>query len=223
MPVNAVIIACRTTEREVLAAMTRTGVDYPIRWIESGLHNVPKLLHKRLQEELDACAGFDTVLLAMAFCGNSVVGLKTHDFQLVLPRCDDCITLLLGCPERRQQEGYTFFLTEGWLKGERNIWTEYESCIERYGEKRGKRIFDSLFAHYKYIALVETGAYDTEKAEREAKQIAARLGLQYRRIPGGVEYLQGLLTGPWPEERFVRIPPQREVTSGDCTLKGAHG
>ena len=217
---SPVIIACQTIEKELLAAMANAGVNYPIRWIESGLHNVPKLLHNRLQQELDGCSGFDTVLLAMAFCGNSVVGLRTHDFQLILPRCDDCITLLLGSAERRQNESYTFFLTEGWLKGERNIWTEYESCIQRYGEKRGRQIFDSLFAHYKYIALVDTGAYDTEKAEVEAKMIADRLGLRYRRIPGGVDYLQSLLTAPWPEERFVRISPYSEITPRHCTRKG---
>ena len=217
---STVIIACQTIEQELLAAMARTGVHHPIRWIESGLHDVPKLLHKRLQEELDSCGDYDTVLLAMAFCGNSVVGLQTHDFQLILPRCDDCITLLLGSAERRQKESYTFFLTGGWLKGQRNIWTEYKNCIERYGEKRGKRIFDSLFAHYKHVALVETGAFDTEKADTEARQIADRLELGYRRIPGSVDYLQDLLTGPWPVNRFVRILHNSSINASDCTITG---
>jgi len=218
---STIIIACQTIERELLAAMARTKANYPIRWLESGLHDVPKLLHQRLQQELDTCSDYDTVLLAMAFCGNSVVGLRTQDFRLVLPRCDDCITLLLGSPERRQEITYTYFLTDGWLKGQRNIWVEYESCLKRYGEKRGKRIFDSLFANYKHLALVETGAYDADQAEQEALQIAEKLGLEYRRIPGGIDYLCQLLEGNWPENRFVVVPPHGEITSGDCTWKGA--
>lgn len=219
---NAVIIACQTIENELLAAMKAEGVGYPIRWIEAGLHNVPKLLNERLQEELDACRGYDTVLLAMSFCGNSLIGLKTHDFQLVIPRSDDCITLLLGSLERRQEMGYTYFLTEGWLKGERNIWVEFESCIERYGEKRGKRIFDSLFAHYKYLALVDTGAYDVEVAEEEAKRIGEKLGLEYRKIDGTLSHLRLLLRTGWEEDRFVIIPPNSEVKHADCNLKGGH-
>ena len=216
---NPVIIACQTIENEVLAAMAAEGLDYPIRWIESGLHNVPKLLNQRLQEELDACVGFDTVLLAMSFCGNSLIGLKTQDFQLVIPRSDDCITLVLGSIERRQETGYTYFLTEGWLKGERNIWVEYQKSIEHYGEKRGKKIFDALFAHYKYLALVDTGAYDAAAAEQEAKEIAVRLSLEYRKMGGTLDFLRQLLRGSWTPERFVMIDPHSEVHHSDCNLK----
>ena len=217
---NPVIIACQTIENELLAAMNAEGVNYPIRWIESGLHNVPKLLNRRLQEELDACTGYDTVLLAMSFCGNCLIGLKTHGFRLVIPRSDDCITLLLGSIERRQENQYTYFLTKGWLNGERNIWVEYENCLKRYGEKRGKRIFDSLFANYKYIALVDTGAYDARSAEAEAKRIAEKLGLDFRKMEGSLDHLRLLLQEGWNEERFVLIAPNTQVKHSDCSLKG---
>jgi len=216
-----VIIACQTIENELIAAMEAEGVDYPVRWIESGLHNVPKLLNQRLQEELDDCGAFDTVLLAMSFCGNSLIGLKTREFELVFPRSDDCITLLLGSVRRRQEVPYTYFLTEGWLKGERNIWVEYETCLKRYGEKRGKRIFDALFENYKYIALVDTGAYDARNAEAEARRMAEGLGLEYRRMDGTLEHLRLLLREGWTTDRFVRIPSNTEVKYSDCTMEGA--
>jgi len=218
---NPLIIACQTIENELLAAMAAEGGEYPIRWIESGLHNVPKLLNQRLQEELDACGEYDTVLLAMSFCGNSLIGLKTRGVRLVIPRSDDCITLLLGSIERRQESQYTYFLTEGWLKGERNIWVEYENCLKRYGEKRGKRIFDSLFANYKYIALVDTGAYDAKAAEEEARRIGERLGLEYRKMDGTLDHLRLLLREGWTQDKFVLIPPNTEVKHSDCSLKGA--
>ena len=83
--------------------MARVGCDYPVLWLESGLHNWPDKLQNRIQELLDQCQSYDTVLLAMSFCGNSVAGLETRDFQLVIPRSDDCITLLLGSLTRRQE------------------------------------------------------------------------------------------------------------------------
>lgn len=215
---NTVIIACQTIENELRAAMAAEGVDYPIRWVEAGLHNVPKQLNARLQQELDACAGANTVLLAMSFCGNSVVGLQTRDFQLVLPRCDDCITLLLDSVQLRQETRYTYFLTDGWIKGERNIWVEYETCMKRYGEKRGKQIFDAMFSNYRYLALVDTGAYDAQAAEVEAKRIAAHLGLEYRRMEGSLSHLRQLLRGDWTPERFVRVPPHTQLRESDCAL-----
>lgn len=215
-----VIIACKTIENELLAAMKQVDCHFPVLWLESGLHNVPKLLHEKLQELLDGCQGYDTVLLAMGFCGNSVVGLQARDFRMILPRCDDCITLLLGSQERRQEAKATFFMTEGWLKGERNIWVEHEACMEKYGPKRGKRIFDALFAHYQYIALVDTGAYDAAKAEEETLRIADALGMEFRHMDGTLEYLCSLLKGNWEDDRFVLIPPHSTVTADMCTLKG---
>ncbi len=109
---TAVIIACKTIEQELNAAMEQTGCDYPVVWLEPGLHDVPKKLHETLEAHLDTVRGYDTVLLAMGFCGNSVVGLHTHDFELVIPRRDDCISLLLGDTQRPFA---AVFLTEGWL------------------------------------------------------------------------------------------------------------
>ncbi len=215
-----VIIACKTIEQELLASMKETECEYPVLWLESGLHNWPDKLRNRIQELLDQCQSYDTVLLAMSFCGNSVVGLKTHDFRLIIPRSDDCITLLLGSLQRRQEAKATYFMTEGWLKGELNLWKEYQVCIEKYGEKRGKRIFSMLLAHYRNLALVDTGCFDRETLEKQVRQIAAVLGLEYIYIEGTLSHLKQLLTGPWTGDRFVLVEPRSQVTSDMCTLKG---
>ena len=216
--VSVRIISCKTIEPELRAAMARTGCEYEVLWLESGLHNVPRKLNARLQELLGQCAGADTVLLAMSFCGNSVVGLKTGEFRLIMPRSDDCITLLMGSFRERMKYKATYFLSEGWLKGERNLWQEYETCIRRYGEERGKWIFSTMLEHYRNLALVDTGCSDREILEAEVKEIAEKLGLEYVWIPGTLEFLEQLLTGPWPRERFVVIPPGGEVTTEDCRL-----
>jgi len=217
---NPIIIACKTIEQELLASMKETGCEYPILWLESGLHNWPDKLRNRIQELLDQCQTYDTVLLAMSFCGNSVVGLNTHDFQLVIPRSDDCITLLLGSLQRRQEAKATYFMTEGWLKGELNLWKEYQVCIEKYGEKRGKRIFYALLAHYKNLALVDTGCFDRELLEKQVQEIAAVLGLEYICLDGTLDHLKQLLAGPWTEDCFVQVAPHSTVTTEMCTLKG---
>lgn len=217
---STLIISCKTIEPELVRAMECVQCSYDIRWLESGLHNVPRNLNTRIQELLNSCHGYDTVLLAMSFCGNSVAGLKTGAFQLVIPRCDDCISLLVGSVEKRMEYSATYFLTEGWLKGERNIWREYEECVKKYGAKRAERVFDRMLEHYRNLALLDTGCSSRDALETEVSRIAQELKLQYVSIPGTLEYIQQLLTGPWPERRFVVIPPHGQVMEINCTLKG---
>lgn len=212
------ILSCKTIEPELKTAMAQVGCSYEIQWLESGLHDFPRKLNLRLQQLLDDCGDADRVLLAMSFCGNSVVGLKTGAYTLVIPRSDDCITLLLGSPEVRMQQKATYFLTEGWLAGERNLWREYEECLRKYGREQGEWIMSAMLEHYRNLALVDSGCFTREDLEEESRQIAQKLNLNYIRIPGTLDFLKQLLTGPWPEERFVVIPPNSTVTPEDCRL-----
>lgn len=213
-----ILIACKTLENELNKVLEKYPEQTDIRWIESGLHNVPKKLTARLQEELDKCTDCDEVLLVMGICGNSVVGLKTGDFTMIIPRVDDCISLLIGSMKERQSYKATYFMTEGWLAGERNIWKEYEYCTERFGEETGKLVFDEMFRNYKNVALLDTGCFDFEKAQAETKQIADKLNLDYKSIPGTLSYMDEFLRDNHSAERFIIIPPHSTVTDEDCML-----
>lgn len=217
---STLIVSCKTIEPELRKAMEEIGCCYEVRWLESGLHNVPKNLNTRIQEILDESSSYSTILLAMSFCGNSVVGLRTGDFQLVIPRCDDCISLLVGSVKKRTEYFATYFLTEGWLKGERNIWREYEECVKKYGARRAKWIFSAMLANYQNLALLDTGCIMRDALEEEVRKIADKLELQYVSIPGTLDYIKELLSGPWTEERFVTVPPHCTLPESACTLKG---
>ena len=47
---DTIIIACRTLEDEIELAKKNTGCNYPVRYIESGLHERPKKLAEALVE-----------------------------------------------------------------------------------------------------------------------------------------------------------------------------
>jgi len=217
---STIIIACKTIENELAAAMSTCDCSFEIRWLESGLHNVPKKLHDFLQDILDGCTGCDTVLLAMGFCGNSVAGIQTHEFTLVMPRVDDCISLFLGSFSQRKQHsasGSTYFMTEGWLEGERNIWKEYEYTFNKYGPELGQEIFNTMFQNYKNLALIDTGCFDMTKAIADTKKIARKLNLSYIQLPGTIDYLIELLSFKWDPERFLMIPPHSQLGLSQCT------
>ena len=199
---NACVIACRTLEKELLAAMNHTGCAYPVRWLPAGAHNVPQKRRAQIREALNECACFDTVLLAMTDCGGCTDGLQSPGPRILVPRCDDCITLLLGSPEIRKQYPATYFLTGGWLAGADNIWTEYRRAVEKHGRDRADRIFGAMLKNYRQLAFVDTGCADHSGPIQE---IASVFGLEYIRIPGTLTWLEDLLTGNW-DDRFRILP-----------------
>ncbi len=218
---KTVIVSCKTLENELTEAVKECGCDYEIHWIESGLHNYPAKLNQVLQETFDSIEGAERILLAMGYCGNSIENVRTGDFTLIIPRVDDCISFLLGSCKNRIEisRAYgTYFLTEGWLKGERNIWKEYEYSIQKYGEKTGNEIFKMMLGNYRTLALLDTGCYSMEKAGAEAERIAEALKLEYRVLPATLDYIKKLLTGPWTEEEFLIVQPRSMVQGADLTL-----
>lgn len=216
---STIIIACKTMENELRAAMERVDCPYPVLWLEQGLHNWPDRLRREIQRLLDGCTDCDRVLLAMSLCGNAAAGLETRDFSLIIPRCDDCITLMLGSPERRREWPDTYFLTRGWLESDLSLWAEYEKAVEKYGKKRGKRIFSTMLRHYQRLALVDTGGFDSDALFPTVTRMAQELELEPIRLDGTLDYLTALLTGPWPEEKFLTVPPHSLVLPGIRTEK----
>lgn len=206
---RTLIVACRTIEDELELARREVGCDLPIRWIESGLHNWPNRLRDRLQQELDAITDADRVLLAFGYCGNSVVGLTTGDFELIVPKADDCITLMLGSCARREEvsaEKATYFLTPGYLDHEANLWSEYGALVAKRGKEKADWVYTAMLQHYRRLGVIETGSFELQPFFERTRPIAETFKLDHEVIPGTTSYLCRLLTGPW-DEAFLTIGP----------------
>ena len=218
---KTVVLSCKTLEDEVNAALQATGREYAVEWVESGLHNVPAKLNLRLQEVLDSIEA-ERVLLAMGYCGNAVNGLKTGSFELILPKVDDCISLLLGSVERRMEvarDHAAYFFTEGWLRGERNILVEYEYSVKKYGQDTADMIMGMMYSHYRTLAVLDCGITPVEPVCEQVKPLAELLDMQPKVIPASTGYIEDLLRGPWDDEsRFLCIPPHTEITQDMLSL-----
>ena len=217
---ETVIFGCKTLENELLRAIDECGCAYEVKWVESGLHNVPKKLTSALQSALDSAPGCLRALMAFGYCGNALSGLRSEEKTLIIPRVDDCISLLLGSYSKKAaltKDNGTYFLTEGWLKGERNIWVEYLHAINKYGAELGSSIIDMMLEHHKTLGLLDTGCFDLSRIESEVRDIANTLKLNYKLIPATIEYLRRLLTGPWDNESFLVIPPHNMVMDSDLS------
>ncbi|MBP2642554.1 MAG: hypothetical protein H6Q67_441 [Firmicutes bacterium] len=216
---RAIILACQTLHRELRLALEKTKVDYSVVYIESGLHNEPEALRRRIQEQLDMFDNVDVVLLVFGFCGNGLAGIKSSKFKLVIPRIHDCIPMLLGSADKRKaisKEMGTYFLTQGWLDYEKNILWEYERCLERYGETRTKKVMKTMLGHYKRLLVIDTGAYSVEQITPRTMEFAEQVGLQHEVGKGSLRLIEKLLTGEWDDEMLVLEPGQEITMTSMC-------
>lgn len=212
------IIACQTIYDELNLAMHETGCHYPVIWVASDYHMDPNLLRTKLQEEIDNLKNVNDILFAYGCCGNGLVGLKASTASLIIPKTEDCISMVLSQPgEKFERQKQTYFLTRGWLEGSKSILAEYEHARKRYGEARAKRLFKFMLKHYHYLMLIDTGAYTLEDCLSKAEELANNTELEVVVAKGGIWLLKKLLTGPYDED-FCVIPKGGTVNPGHFGL-----
>lgn len=225
---SSILVACRTIGDEVEQALEEVSGDMPVKWIESGLHNYPEELRCRLQDEINRLTCYENILMAFGSCGNSLIGLTSPGNRLIIPKVDDCISLLLGSYKQRQiysKEMGTYFLTQGWLEYENNISKEYEHCLERYGEQKATKILKIMLENYKRLMVIDTGAYCLKKCLKRSVPLANKLGLEHQVAKGSLRLLKQLITGPW-DDRFCIINSSERLSLdhfgfGDAAVSNA--
>lgn len=206
-----VLLACQTMQVEIEWVLHHHPCDFDrIIWVRSGLHNDSDSLHKVIQEELGRITNARKVILGFGACGNALAGIEAGDFEMILPKVDDCISLMLGSYRRKLQirkMGETYFLTQGWLDGESNIYKEYLFTVKKYGKQMADIIYEQILGQYQNLGIIDTKVYDYESFLQETKVIAEDLKLKQLPIKGDLAYLEKLLTGPWNSEEFIHIAP----------------
>lgn len=216
---KTIIVACKTLQEEVELANARTGVNCEVKYIESGLHERPKKLTETVQALLSSLQA-DRVLLCLGQCGNAIVGIRAAGFEMILPKVDDCLSLLIGSSKEKNRlsmKDKAFFLTKGWLSGESTVMSQYEHAIKRYGEKTARSILKMMYEHYETIGLIDTGTEPMNELYEQTESIASLLNLSRKTYPGTLSYIEQLLTGPWPADRFVTKRPFETVSAEDFT------
>ena len=215
------VVACQTLQDELEYVLGTLRKKLDVIWIESGLHNTPKKLHLRLQETLDGIDGYDRVFLLFGLCGNAVLGLTAGNFHMIIPKVDDCISLLIGSQAQRDKIGRekaVYFLTNGWLRGERNLWVEYQYSIQKYGKETADDIAKTMYGHYKVLGLLDTPAAPIEQLVEKTKIISETFELEQIILPATTQYIKELFSGVWTTEKFVIIQPRCKVRETDFLI-----
>ena len=207
------LIACEMLRDEVELAMARTGIEYPTIWLDKGLHDTPEKLRASLQDKIDQLDKYDTILLAMALCGGALDGVSCAHARLAVPKFDDCIRLILSLEPgmRNAADARSLYYTRQWLDSAGHLTRQQEQYLEKYGEKKTKKIMRLMLANYKSCRMVDTGAYDMAQWEDRARADADALGLEYGTQHGSVRVLEKLLRQEFDEE-FLVVEPGETLT-----------
>jgi hypothetical protein len=174
----------------------------------------PNKLRDRLQQEINKLNEdqYDYILFAYGYCGNSFVDIESGNSHLVIPKVNDCTDILLYGSDVKSKHKGSYYLTKGWLESEKAIGKEYDLYTRKYGEKRAKRIMDVMLANYDSMIMIDTGAYDIKEYEKQAKNLADRLGLDFFMVKGNIKLLIDLFSGKWDDQLFRIIEPHTTIS-----------
>ncbi|SHM61244.1 Protein of unknown function [Caldanaerovirga acetigignens] len=195
------IIACRMIQDELQHVMDEINSLDHVIWVDSEYHSEPERLKSKLQEIIDNLEGTDNIILVYGYCGNALIGLKATTANLIFPRVNDCISMLL----KSERLNDAYYLTRRWIESPASIIQEYKIALERYGEERAKKLFRLMLKNYTKLMLLETGTYDTEKYLKEIQEFAEKVGLKVDSQEGDLHFLKKILIGPYDENDFVII------------------
>lgn len=205
---NAIILGCSSMARAIAAAKKKEGTDYPVHLIDRKYHADPQAMRLHLKDAILAMPdSIDTILVAMGFCGGSWQDIDTNK-QIVIPRVDDCITLML-----HTDDSWHFNLKQSTHLYVRDPYGDdfgsmHEKLCQKYGKEKGDATFARWFDPFTDLDIIDAGIYDchserfTEKASRDAQSIGCRLNF----VPGSNIIMEKLVSGKWDEQFIIRKP-----------------
>jgi len=209
--INCIMFACRNIRDELLAAVLEAGVKFPVLFIPRELHLIPDKLRVYLQDMIDNIENTDYILLPMGMCGNGTVGLMSSTASIVLPKCGDCIDMLLSEEGVKTERSVcSYFLTAGWLGDDNSIDVEYKRTIEKYDAETASMIIEMLYKNYKHFCFIDTGTYDIDAVKEKIKPLTEITKMDVIEVKGRYNILRKMAALEFDSD-FVIVPPGETV------------
>ena len=214
------MLACRNIEDEIESAMKEAETSFPVIYMPANTHNLPKNMNKALQTIIDSLTDIDYLILPMGRCGNATLGLKSDRFSIVLPKCEDCVNLLLSDDSLNvdRPKGHMFF-TSGWLKSSMAANSEYDRTVEKYGEEKCQMIMQMMYGNYTHFGLLDTGLYNLKKTQAVLEPLAKCVNVEFKEMKAPYGVLKKMCALELNDPNFVIIPPGTEVTEEMLEMK----
>jgi len=210
---SCLMLACHNIKDELLTAVEESEAVFPIFFIPRRLHLFPDKLRVYLQEMIDSIENVDYILLPMGMCGNGTIGLVSKAASIVLPKCGDCIDLILSENDlKAKRPTYSYFLTSGWLGDDGSLDTELKRTIEKYGLEQAAMVMDMMYKNYKDFCIIDTGTYNIEDAKEKIMPLVEITKLEITVAKGHYGVLRKMAALDF-DDNFVIIPPGETVST----------
>lgn len=206
------VIACNIMRDELLRFQAN-GISFV--FLEQSLHRTPQKMRPFIQAEIDKAEeqNWDYIILSYGLCSNGILGVKSKNHSIVIPRVHDCITLFLGSCEKfmeeHNKEPGTYYLTKGWIEEGKSPIGIYQEYRQRYDKETAEWVIREELKNYTRIVLVEMGA-ESEALREYAKENADFLHLRYEELKGSLLFFEKMLQGCWDKD-FIILRPGEEV------------
>ncbi len=194
-----------------------------ITFFDYGLHRVPKNLRLTIQEAITSIAEPSLIMLGYGLCGNGLNNINSGIHYLLIPRSDDCISMLLGSYQAYHKqitsEPGTYYLSKGWLESGSNPLSEYQELVLKYGAEKAEWLMDYQYHNYKRLVMVARNQLELEYYREKALEVAeycTRWGMRYEEIIGTDGFLEQLVEITANPEKinddFILVPPGSKLT-----------
>jgi len=210
------VVACEVMKAELEAASRGRSVLF--FFLDQGLHRTPNKMAALIQEKIDSLPKSITrVTLSYGLCSNGILGVKSTDRELVVPRCHDCIALFFGSPaayrEAFESRPGTYYLTPGWVAAKKDpLGIIYDDYAPKHGIETAFWVMEEELKHYTHIALINTGVGDIDALRARTRHNCKRLKKEYFEIQGSLDYFAKIVEGVYDEDEFLIVRPGGELT-----------
>lgn len=208
-----VFLACKVFEGSV-----RHPADAQARFLDYGLHQVPKKLQKTLQEEIEAIEQPSLIVLGYGLCGNGLHELHAGKHTLIVPKADDCVAIFMGSRQRYLDQFFanpgTYYLTKGWFEVGSDPLTEFNNLEEKYGPETADWLMEQQYRHYRQLIFVALTEEDLTRYRPRALEVAEycqRFGMVYDEYLGSGDFIgkleQALASPNSFSQEFIIVRP----------------
>jgi hypothetical protein len=210
------VVACEVMKAELEAAGREKNVRF--FFLDQGLHRTPNKMAALIQEKIDILPKtIERVTLSYGLCSNGILGVKSTDRELVVPRCHDCIALFLGSPAAYrvvfESRPGTYYLTPGWVAAKKDpLGIIHDDYATRMDLETAFWVMEEELKHYTHIALINTGVGDIDALRARTRDNCKRLKKEYFEIQGGLDYFAKLVEGVYDDDEFLIVRPGEELT-----------
>lgn len=193
----------------------RLSEGWEVAKLEKRLHERSDHLREKLQQEINASQEYDIIVLGYGLCGKSLEGLVSPKSYMILPKCDDCISLFLGSAREYKKQAKkapgSYYLTRGYIgESENPMLSNYSEMKEKYDEETLEWLIREMLKNYTRLVYINTGNYPPEEWREFAKNQAKKLNLSFEEVKGTDDYFSKLLSCNWDEE-FLIIKPGEKI------------